>query len=293
MMDTRVGFDDLPAHPVGLERFAASLGTLAGVQDADETLQLAVDLATELISGCDVADVMVLRDGNLVSPVFTDPLAPALDQAQSEAGQGPGLSAAHEQRRILANDVVDDERWSDFATRAMDLGLGSAVSYPLFVDDMSRDKLGALNLYGAAPDAFDDHAVELGDVLAGYCSAALAATIGEEEPRLALEHREPTGKSEVILMERHKLTGRPDVRACEDHLAASEQQPVRVARAVLSNASPNGSWRCGFCGCDYPIHDGWLVDYYYAPTRQAARSYVCAPCAARVRARELHPVPAR
>lgn len=281
-MDTRLDFDDLPAHPVGLERFAAALGTLAGVQDAEETLQLAVDLSTELISGCDVADVMVLHDGNVTTAVFTDPLAPALDQAQNEAGQGPCLTAAHEQRRMLSDDVVNDERWSDFAVRAADLGLGSTVSYPLFVHDTSDTKLGALNLYSAKPDAFDDHAVELGEVLAERCSAVLAATIHEEGPRPALEHREATGKA-----------GRPNVRTSEDHLAGSQQQRVRVARAVLSDATPNGSWRCGFCGCDYPIHDGWLVDYYYAPTRQAARSYVCAPCAARVQARNLHPALAR
>jgi hypothetical protein len=36
---------------VGLDRFAAALRELASRQEVDETLQLAVDLATELVRG--------------------------------------------------------------------------------------------------------------------------------------------------------------------------------------------------------------------------------------------------
>lgn len=55
---------------------------------------------------------------------------------------------------------------------------------------------------------------------------------------------------------------------------------LRVARAELPAGQDHGLWPCGFCATDYPVHDGWLVDYYHAPTRETARSYICGNCAA-------------
>jgi hypothetical protein len=55
---------------------------------------------------------------------------------------------------------------------------------------------------------------------------------------------------------------------------------LRVARAELPSTDAHGLWPCAFCGESYPVHDGWLVDYYHAPTRQTARSYICPVCAA-------------
>lgn len=55
---------------------------------------------------------------------------------------------------------------------------------------------------------------------------------------------------------------------------------LRVARAELPSSNAQGLWPCAFCSSSYPVHEGWLVDYYHAPTRQTARSYVCPACAA-------------
>jgi hypothetical protein len=54
---------------------------------------------------------------------------------------------------------------------------------------------------------------------------------------------------------------------------------LRVARAELPSGNAHGLWPCAFCPCSYPVHEGWLVDYYHAPTRETARSYVCEVCA--------------
>lgn len=54
---------------------------------------------------------------------------------------------------------------------------------------------------------------------------------------------------------------------------------LRVARAELTKSARRGQWPCARCGTGYAVHDGWLIDYYNAPTRETARAYVCPTCA--------------
>jgi hypothetical protein len=192
--------------PVGLRRFAAALRELASRQDVDETLQLAVDLAAELIPGCDVADVMFIRPGGVTTPVSTDPLAVALDQLQAETGEGPCLLAAREQIRVLSNDLSKDDRWPRFAPRAVEKGVASALSFQLFLLRNDGDRLGALNLYGMQPDAFDEAAAELGEVFAVHGAAVLASAIAREGAQAALESRDVIGQAKGILMAQHRVS---------------------------------------------------------------------------------------
>lgn len=62
-------------------------------------------------------------------------------------------------------------------------------------------------------------------------------------------------------------------------LDISRVDVLHVARAEVSRNTPPGLWPCSACGRGYPVHQGWLIDYYHRPTHQAARAYVCAACA--------------
>ncbi len=189
-------------------RLASGLRDLASRQaSVDETLQAAVDLCVELIDGCAVADVMFLRSKQSTVPVASDALSRALAQAQQQADGGPCMTAAlgHEQI-VVANDLRADQRWPDFARQAIELGVTSVVSYQLFLHRDDNDRFGALNLYGSGPDAFDERAIEIGEVFAAHCTAALAAAIAQEGAEAALETRDLIGQAKGILMERHRLT---------------------------------------------------------------------------------------
>jgi hypothetical protein len=190
----------------GLRRFADSLRELASRQDVDETLQLAVDLAAELIPGCDFADIMFIRPGGMTTPVSTDPLAVALDELQAATDQGPCLMAARDQTRVLAHDLGTDERWPDFAPRAVEMGVASALSFQLFLLRNDGDRLGALNLYGTRTHAFDEGAAALGEVFAVHCAAVLASAIAKEGALAALESRDLIGQAKGILMAQHRVT---------------------------------------------------------------------------------------
>jgi hypothetical protein len=204
-VDVRPDTDLLRAGPGGLRRFAASLRELASRHDVDETLQHAVDLAAELIPGCDFADIMFIRPGGMTTPVSTDALAVALDELQAATDQGPCLMAARDQTRVLAHDLATDERWPDFAPRAVEMGVASALSFQLFLLRNDGDRLGALNLYGTRPHAFDEDAAALGEVFAVHCAAVLASAIGKEGANAALESRDVIGQAKGILMAKHRV----------------------------------------------------------------------------------------
>ena len=187
-------------------RFAASLRELASRQTVDETLQLAVDLATELVRGCDIADIMFIRPGGTTTPVSTGPLARALDQLQAECGEGPCLTTTGDDQIVVADDLRADARWPTFGPRAAELGVRSTACYQLFLHRNEADRFGALALYGHDVHAFDEQAVVFGEVFAAHCATVLAAVITQEGARAALESRDIIGQAKGILMVRHRVS---------------------------------------------------------------------------------------
>ena len=149
---------------------------------------------------------MFLQAKHTTVPVATDALSRALAQAQQQAGGGPCITAASGQKQVIANDLRDDPRWPDFARQAIELGVTSVLSFQLFLHRDDNDRFGALNLYGTCPDAFDDQAIEIGEVFAAHCATTLAAAIAHEGAQTALQTRDVIGQAKGILMERHRLT---------------------------------------------------------------------------------------
>lgn len=206
-MDLTVG-PTTAAAPAGPRQFAASLRKLADRQGVDETLQLMVDLSVELIVGCDLADVMLVSPSGVTTPVATEPLAVAVDRAQTETGEGPCLHVALDPEPLVrVDDLGADPRWPSFGPRAVTLGVHSALSYRLYLGEDRSKRIGALNLYGHRPYAFDTGAIGLGEVFAAQCASVLSSAIELEGLRTALASRDAIGQAKGILMERYHLEG--------------------------------------------------------------------------------------
>jgi hypothetical protein len=219
-----------------LTELAASLRELASRRSVDETLQLAVDRAAELIPGCDYADVMFIRPGGTTTPVSTDPVAVALDELQSETGEGPCLLAARGTTRVVAHDLEHDRRWPAFGPRAAELGVLSTLSYQLFLLRNEGDRLGALNLFGTRPYAFDQDAVAVGEVFAAHCAAVLASAIAQEGATAALHSRDVIGQAKGILMARHDV----DATEAFDMLRRASQRQHTKLREVAERVASTG-----------------------------------------------------
>jgi len=101
-------------------------------------------------------------------------------------------------------DLRTEQRWPRFAAEVVDLGVGSMLSFQLFV---TGGNLGALNLYSGRPHSFDEEAEAIGVVFASHAAVALAGAQQEERMRTAMTSREVIGQAQGILMERFRLTG--------------------------------------------------------------------------------------
>jgi GAF domain-containing protein len=68
-------------------------------------------------------------------------------------------------------DVLDERRWHLYAQTAAAAGIRSSLSLPLLFEG---ETVGALNLYGDTPDAFQDRAHVLGEMVSGHAALAIS-----------------------------------------------------------------------------------------------------------------------
>ena len=184
----------------GAETVADVARALLGQADVQQTLQKIVDLAVEMIEGCDYAGITFLKGGKGTTPAASDDVPRTVDVIQFETGEGPCLSAIREHEVFESPDLRLEDRWPIFAPRAnRETGVSSMLCFRLFV---AGDTLGALNLYSKAVDAFDDHSRTVGLVFAAHAAIALSTAIHEEQMDEALQSRDLIGQAKGILMAR-------------------------------------------------------------------------------------------
>jgi hypothetical protein len=186
-------------------RVAVSLfeaGTVA------ETLQQVVDLAQEAVDGCDGAGVMVIEAGEARTLAVSKPLVAELDAIQAESREGPCLDAARIGSSFYATDLLYDERWPTFGSKAIEAGVRSVYALSLTPGDLT-----ALNLYAYLPHAFGATDRAQGVLFATLARLALdsaegRAAAGDKLENLgdALRSRELIGQAQGILMEREQIS---------------------------------------------------------------------------------------
>jgi len=126
-----------------------------------------------------------------------------IDRLQQDLSEGPCLDAVFEHPTVHLDDIHEEARWPRFSRLAAENGLGSLLSFQLFV---IGDNLGALNLYATQPHAFDEASESVGLVFASHAAIALAGAQQEERLRTAIAGRDLIGQAKGILMERFRLT---------------------------------------------------------------------------------------
>lgn len=100
--------------------------------------------------------ITLLRDRQAATIGWSSEEAREVDEIQYSLAQGPCLSSAEEQKEVYVPDLLHEDRWGpDYATAVAKHGLRSVLSLPF---DLQGEANAALNLYSAAPDAFDEPA---------------------------------------------------------------------------------------------------------------------------------------
>ncbi|GAB3443233.1 GAF and ANTAR domain-containing protein [Streptomonospora sediminis] len=227
--------DDSPSP----EGFAEVVRSLFAEPDLRATLQRIVDLAVTTVPGCDYAGVGLVESRSRVqSPVATHDIVRRSDALQLELGEGPSLDSMWSGTYVYLPDLTSSRRWPKYAAEAAKLPIGSLLSFRLFT---ARESLGALVLYAARPQAFDEHSHEVGVIYSAQAASALAANRRIFNLNRALDSRETIGQAQGILMERHQMTAE---QAWQRLQGTSQNLNVKLARLAetiaLTGEDPTG-----------------------------------------------------
>jgi GAF domain-containing protein len=178
--------------------------SLQAEHDTTAMLDEVVSAAVALIPGVQEGSISVVTNRRQVSSHNpSSELPERVDAIQEEVGEGPCLDAVYEQRTVRVPDVANEERWPRFAKRAADIGVGSMLSFQLYVEG---DNLGALNLYSREPNAFDDESEHVGLLFASHAAVAFADAQRLDQLTSAVETRDLIGQAKGILMERYRIS---------------------------------------------------------------------------------------
>ncbi|GAA4573177.1 GAF and ANTAR domain-containing protein [Micromonospora coerulea] len=162
----------------------------------DDILQRIADLANRTIPGTRDVSVTLARGSIAQTAVATGEVALVLDEWQYAQGHGPCLDASASGDSLSVPDMAVEQRWPSWAARARAAGVGSSLSVGLPIQEAV---VGALNIYGAEPHAFDRGAVEVAENFAAYVAVALAnAHLYDTTAALARQMQEAMRSRAVI-----------------------------------------------------------------------------------------------
>ncbi|BBZ63612.1 GAF and ANTAR domain-containing protein [Mycolicibacterium monacense] len=172
-------------------------GIVAGAGSVTELLNKVAQFAVRAIPGVEGAGVALIdREGlpSIQTWSATAPFVNEIDLVQyRDLHEGPCLTCMHSLRPTISGSLGSDQRWPHFGGRVARMGVHSALSVPLIVDDRT---LGAINAYAAHRDAFGEHAVQLA------CEFAGPAAVAVYHARLLADAHESTDRLQRALASR-------------------------------------------------------------------------------------------
>jgi GAF domain-containing protein len=233
-----------------LERSLTQMSLLVmGVEDGgfEKLLEHVAAFALRAIPGADGAGLTLLEEGRPDVRVGTADFVREVDDIQYGLGQGPCITAAAEGRTQMSGSLRKERSWPRFGPRVAMLGVRSVLSLPLLGPS---GVLGAINVYARAEDAFDDHAVELGELFAvpaaiSVLNAQLLAQTKRAATQLhaALKSRAAIDQAMGIIMSRAGCTADEAFQKLVTRSQSENRKLFAVAQQMLDEAVRNARAR--------------------------------------------------
>ncbi|NYJ73131.1 GAF and ANTAR domain-containing protein [Allobranchiibius huperziae] len=197
-----------------------------------ERMQRGVDLAVELLEGCDHAGITLVRGRTLTAGPATDDIVALGDRLQDQLGEGPCLDTVRQSRTMYTADLRHDKRWETWGPQVAEkLGVRSLLSLLLYTHDRSY---GALNLYSERVDGFTAEDLVVADSLATHLAVAMADGEEIEHRGVAMINRTVIGQAEGILMERLGVLPEEAFAYLRGISQRSNRKLLDVARELVS-----------------------------------------------------------
>lgn len=194
--------------------FAASITELQAVLLSTDSIDgflhdLAVLAACQLGQGLSCG-ITLQPDGRPLTVASSDPNAAQIDELQYGLDSGPCLTSLREGRQIRIDDLASDQRWHDYAVRALAHGVRSSLSIPVTAQDRP---VGALNLYADQPHYFGPDQAETARQFASQASVAVgiaarlaAQSVLNGQLRASLASRSVIDQAIGIIMAEQRCT---------------------------------------------------------------------------------------
>ncbi|WP_262287439.1 GAF and ANTAR domain-containing protein [Micromonospora sp. MA102] len=207
--------------------------------DLDVVLANIAQVAKEAIPGAVEVSVTLIQGTEACTAAYTGELALTLDEWQYAQGRGPCLDAATTGTAMLVPDMTAESRWPEWAARAHEAGAASSLSIGLPIQEAM---VGALNLYGAVPRAFDEQ-IGLAQTLAGHAAVALAnvhlyastATLAQQM-REAMQSRAVIEQAKGIIMGQRRCSAEEAFAILAQVSQDSNRKLREVAESLVDRA---------------------------------------------------------
>ncbi|CAI3799355.1 GAF and ANTAR domain-containing protein [Pseudarthrobacter sp. MM222] len=144
-----------------------------GVKDMLDELAgfSAVTLADPAIAFCSIT---LIQRKKPVTVASSEERAVRLDETQYSSGDGPCLSAIHQQAVVHVPDLTNDHRWPAFTAAAREAGVGSSLSVPLILEGEAE---AGLNLYSTRSHGFTGEDISMVETYSYHASKALRLAV--------------------------------------------------------------------------------------------------------------------
>ena len=213
------------------------LRDLSRVVLADRTLEEVLgeitSIARRSIPGTEATSITIIRNDRGFTAAHSGDMALAADELQYEHGYGPCLDAGRGNVVLRVDDMLEERRWPDYASRVGRFGVRSSLSVPLPYQGTS---IGALNNYSTVPRAF----AEAGSLAAaGEVAEAIAVAVVNADAhaqlteqarhmRVAMESRAVIEQAKGVLMAQRHI----DPEQAFDVLREASQRYNRKLRDI-------------------------------------------------------------
>ncbi|WP_433037347.1 GAF and ANTAR domain-containing protein [Actinomycetospora sp. CA-053990] len=220
---------------VALRHAAQRLDVHHSIYDLEVTLAQIVASAVDTVPGVDAGSISLCRGGLVETRHPTSREIEKLDRAQSDLDEGPCMTALNDPAGdgvVLARDLAGDDalRWPRFAPRAVESGYRSLMSTQLSADEHLR---AALNLYSAAPNAFDEQARRVAGLFGVQAALMLYGSHHASHLSRALETRLVIEQAKGYLARHHRVSPEEAFRILRAYARGSQRRLTAVADDVV------------------------------------------------------------
>jgi GAF domain-containing protein len=224
------------------ETFVELTDTMITDFDVIDFLHVLTGRSAELLDVAAAGLLLADPRGELHVVAASSEAARVLELFQLQADQGPCLDCYRSGQPVTSPDLTADQRWPRFAAAAAGAGFIAVQALPMRLRD---HVIGALNLFRAAPGAFDPASVRIGQALADVATIGLLhertmrrSDTLNEQLQAALNSRVIIEQAKGKLAERLGTDMNQAFTILRDHARNTNQRLSDVARDFVDGTQP-------------------------------------------------------